>query len=172
MVVEQFVEIAHRIVYCTLSTVDEHGRPRSRLVHPVWQLTARARATPSRPSPVGCSPGPTPAEAGHLRRSPFVSCSYWDPVHDVAVAECAAEWVTDPAERAGVWSVVATAAPPVGWDPSTIFAGGVGDPGAGILRLTPWRLSSNRVADIAAGRPGAVWRAPAGVTSCRMPVPG
>ncbi|MDT7578039.1 MAG: hypothetical protein QOH17_4372, partial [Pseudonocardiales bacterium] len=35
-----FVEIAHRIVWCTLATVDGPDRPRSRLVHPVWQIGA------------------------------------------------------------------------------------------------------------------------------------
>jgi hypothetical protein len=43
---------------------------------------------------------PTPLKRSSLRHSPFVSCSYWDPAHDVAVAECAAEWETDPDERA------------------------------------------------------------------------
>ena len=36
MVVESFISIAHRIVWCTLATVDRRGRPRSRLVHPIW----------------------------------------------------------------------------------------------------------------------------------------
>ena len=31
-----FVEVAHRIVWCTTATVDDRGRPRSRVLHPFW----------------------------------------------------------------------------------------------------------------------------------------
>ena len=36
-----FVEMANRMVYCTLATVDRRGRPRSRMVHTLWEWTAR-----------------------------------------------------------------------------------------------------------------------------------
>jgi hypothetical protein len=36
---------------------------------------------------------PTPLRTAHLAATPFVSCSHWDPAHDVAVAECAATWI-------------------------------------------------------------------------------
>ncbi len=32
-----FVEMAHRIVWASVATVDAHGRPRSRVLHPLWQ---------------------------------------------------------------------------------------------------------------------------------------
>ena len=32
-----FVEMAHRIVWCSAATVDAQGRPRSRVFHPLWQ---------------------------------------------------------------------------------------------------------------------------------------
>jgi len=97
-VAEAFIAIAHRVVWCTLATVDRRGRPRSRVVHPIWEhggdslfgwLTSR----------------PTPLRRAHLAANPYVSCSYWDPAHDVAVAECRAEWVTrrrHPRARLGV----------------------------------------------------------------------
>ena len=31
-----FVEAAHTLVYCSVSTVDRAGRPRSRVMHPIW----------------------------------------------------------------------------------------------------------------------------------------
>ena len=34
---DAFMETAQRIVYCSLATVDRRGRPRSRLVHAVWE---------------------------------------------------------------------------------------------------------------------------------------
>ncbi|GAB4147314.1 MAG: hypothetical protein Fur0021_06020 [Candidatus Promineifilaceae bacterium] len=36
-VVPAFVEMAHRIVWCTAATVDRQGRPRSRILHPICQ---------------------------------------------------------------------------------------------------------------------------------------
>jgi hypothetical protein len=32
-----FVETAHRIVWCTVATVDGRGRPRTRILHPIWE---------------------------------------------------------------------------------------------------------------------------------------
>ena len=126
-----FVAIAHRVVWCTLATVDARGRPRSRLVHPVWELTPDG--------PVGrvCTRA-TPTKRAHLAHSPFASCSYWDPQHDVAVAECTATWDPDPAAS---WRVFSAPPPPVGFDPATMFAGGTDDPRAAVIVLRPWRCA-------------------------------
>jgi hypothetical protein len=37
LVAPAFVEMAHRIVWASAATVDKHGRPRSRILHPIWQ---------------------------------------------------------------------------------------------------------------------------------------
>src|SRR3712207_1757306 len=77
-IAEAFLAVAHRVVWCTLATVDRRGRPRSRVVHPVWEQADDGL--------VGwVTTRPTPLKQAHLRRTPFVSCSYWDPAHDVAV---------------------------------------------------------------------------------------
>ena len=40
MVVEdEFIAVAHRIVWCGVATVDRRGRPRSRILHPYWERT-------------------------------------------------------------------------------------------------------------------------------------
>ena len=144
-----FVAIAHRVVWCTLATVDRHGRPRSRLVHPVWIMDEGGpvgRVASRRSSPKGA----------HLAATPYASCSYWDAAHDVAVAECHAAWDPVPARS---WAVFAAFAPPVGFDPASVFPGGTGSADAGVLVLRPWRLRWGRAADLAAGRPQAVWTA-------------
>ena len=105
---------------------------------------------------------PTPLKRAHLRQHPFVSCTYWDPQPDLAVAECDARWEVDPTERERVWNLVAVPARPLGWDPVTIFPGGPADQKAGLLRLDPWRLSWYKAADMAAGGRPTVWQ-PAGV---------
>ena len=97
-VAEAFIAIAHRVVWCSLATVDRRGRPRSRLVHPIWELTNDGL--------VGwLTSRPTPLRRAHLAATPFVSCSYWDPAHDVAVAECAAAWVENAVAKRHAWEV-------------------------------------------------------------------
>lgn len=34
---EEFVERVHNIVWCSMATVDTRDRPRSRIVHPIWE---------------------------------------------------------------------------------------------------------------------------------------
>ncbi|MEU7816164.1 pyridoxamine 5'-phosphate oxidase [Pseudonocardia sp. NPDC049154] len=138
----EFVAIAHRIVWCTLATVDARGRPRSRVVHPLWTVEADAslvgRVTSRRSSP----------KSAHLAAHPYASCSYWDRQHDVAVAECHAEWDPEPARS---WHLFTEPDPPVGFDPAAMFAGGLSSPDAGIVVLRPWRVRWGRAAELAAG---------------------
>ncbi|HEY7591565.1 MAG TPA: pyridoxamine 5'-phosphate oxidase family protein [Actinophytocola sp.] len=132
---DEFVRIAHRIVWCTLVTVDRHGRPRSRVVHPYWERTGDGLTG-------WAFTRPTTPKVAHLARTPFVSCSYWDPAQEVAVAECAAALADDPESRRHVWEFFSTAAEPLGFDPKIM--GGVDhlDPVVTVLRFTPWRLAT------------------------------
>ena len=134
MVVEDaFVTIAHRIVWCTVATVDRRGRPRSRILHPYWERTGDRL--------VGwITTRPTPLALAHLEHSPYVSCSYWDATHDAAVAECEAEWVEDLEEKTHAWERFRAAPEPLGHDPYSIWPDGPATPDAGVLRLQPWRL--------------------------------
>jgi len=139
---DAFVRVAHRIVWCTLVTVDRRGRPRSRVVHPIWER-----------NPDGLTgllfTRPTPLKQAHLAATPFVSCSYWDPQHEVAVAECMAEFADDAETRKCLWDLFATTPEPLGFDPKILGGEDHLDPKITVLRLTPWRLSTG----------GNAWRA-------------
>jgi hypothetical protein len=154
-VVDAFVAIAHRIVWCTVATVDRRGRPRSRVLHPLWERGDEGLTG-------WITTRPTPLKRAHLERSPFVSCSYWDPAHDTAVAECRATWVHEESDRGRVWRLFEAAPAPLGHDPASIWPGGPGSPDAGVLRLEPWRLRALPAAALMAGEPGLSWRRPAG----------
>ena len=65
LVAEAFIAIAHRMVWCSLATVDRRGRPRARLVHPIWELHRR------RPRRLARVP-PLRRCARHLAATPFV----------------------------------------------------------------------------------------------------
>ena len=79
------------------ATVGPDLRPRTRILHPLWELDAEL---------VGwIVTRVTPVKVRHLAYSPYLSCSYREPGHEVAVADCRAEWVGDTATRQRVWEL-------------------------------------------------------------------
>jgi hypothetical protein len=130
-----FVEMAHRIVWATVATVDAAGRPRSRILHPYWQWDGS--------SLIGwIATEPTPIKRAHVGRSPYMSVTYWTGNHDTCTAECRVEWAFDDETRRWVWDLFKNAAAPVGYDPAAVpaWSGGPTSPAFAGLRLEPWRL--------------------------------
>jgi hypothetical protein len=130
-----FVEMAHSIVWATAATVDDAGRPRSRILHPYWIWDGA--------SLVGwVGTGPTPEKRAHLAHSPFMSVTYWTTTHDTCTAECRAELDFDPDTREWLWQTLKDAPPPVGYDPAIIpvWKDGPRSDAFAALRLDPWRL--------------------------------
>ena len=129
-----FIEMAHRIVWCTAATVDTQGRPRSRILHPIWQWDGQQLV-----GWVGTSP--TPVKSAHLESHPYMSMSYWSPSHDTCVADCDATLLFDDETRTMVWDLFLHGPPPVGYDPAIVptWKSPTADAFA-VLRLIPWRL--------------------------------
>ena len=69
VVAPAFVRMAHEIVWCTAATVDAKGRPRSRVLHPLWQWEGGKLTG-------WIATGPTPVKRAHLEASPYLSCNY------------------------------------------------------------------------------------------------
>jgi hypothetical protein len=130
-----FVEMAHRIVWASVATVDPAGRPRGRILHPYWQWDGTALLG-------WVATSPTPAKRAHLAHSPFVSVTYWSPDHDTCTAECSATLIYDDATRERVWNLFKEAPEPVGYDPAIIPPWSEGPLGEAFaaLRLVPWHL--------------------------------
>lgn len=129
-----FIEMAHRIVWATVATVDTHGRPRSRILHPIWQWDGTRL--------VGwIATSPTPTKRAHLAARSYASVSYWSPTHDTCVAECRAALMYDDDTRIMVWNLFREGPEPVGYDPAMVPAwpGPTAEPFAA-LWLEPWRL--------------------------------
>ncbi len=122
----EFIERVFKIVWCNVATVDTKGRPRSRILHPIWEGKVGWIGT-----------RPTSAKAKHLQQNPYVSLAY---VGDIALpvyADCKTEWVDDLAERQRIWDLYKSAPAPMGYDPLPIFGS---LEGFGLLKLTPWRI--------------------------------
>jgi hypothetical protein len=130
-----FVEMAHRIVWCTVATVDPSSRPRTRILHPFWMWDGEEL--------VGwIATGPTPAKSADLEANPNVSCSYWSPNHDTCTADGTAEWFFDDDTRTMVWDLFRNGPPPVGYDPAIVpvWKDGPLSPAFAALRVVPRRL--------------------------------
>jgi hypothetical protein len=129
-----FVEMAHSIVWCSAATVDAQGRPRSRILHPIWQWDGSQL--------IGwIGTGPTPIKRAHLNASPYMSLNYWTPSHDTCVADCRVEWALDDETRTKIWELFLNAPEPVGYDPSIIPAWESPTSEAfAVLKLEPWHL--------------------------------
>jgi len=108
-----FVDMAHRIVWCGVATVDQRGRPRSRVLHPIWQWDGESLHG-------WIATGPTPQKLAHLEQSPFVSCTYWAESQDTCTADCTATWYVDDDTRTMVWDLFKNGPAPVGYDPAMI----------------------------------------------------
>jgi hypothetical protein len=134
VVAPAFVEMAHRIVWCTVATTSADGTPRTRILHPIWEWDGSSLTGWIATSPL--SP-----KAADLAGTPAVSLTYWDPTHDTCTADCDAEWETTNVARQVGWDRFAHGPAPVGYDPSIIPAwSDPRVPAFGILRLTPRRL--------------------------------
>ena len=130
-----FIATAHRIVWATVATVDTRGRPRSRILHPIWEWDGTDLTG-------WIATSPTPVKRAHLAGRPDVSVSYWDPSQDTVSAECATTWILDDEGRREVWERFRTGPEPVGYDPAIVpvWADGPTSEAFGALRLDPWRL--------------------------------
>jgi len=129
-----FVEMAHRIVWCTATTVDAQGRPRSRILHPIWQWDGQRLI-----GWIGTSP--TPIKRAHLAAHPFMAVNYWTTSHDTCTADCRATLVFDDETRTQVWDLFLHGPAPVGYDPAIVPAWKSPTSDAfAVLRLEPWRL--------------------------------
>jgi general stress protein 26 len=142
---QEFMRRITRIVWCTVSTVDRKGRPRSRILHPIWEGSTGWIAT-----------GRHTLKTKHLAKNPYVSLSYWDQQHQQVYVDAKAEWDDSMEQKRRIWDLYKTTPPPLGYDPGMIWKGGPEDPTFGILKLTPWRIELFALRDMMGGGP-QVW---------------
>jgi general stress protein 26 len=124
----EFIERAHRMVWCDMATVGRDGRPRTRIVHPVWEGDT-AWMTSLRVGP----------KAEDINRMPYVSLAYVSDPLKPAYAECVASWVDDRDERIAIWERIAVIPQPLGYNTETMF-GSYDVLNLTMLRLDPWKI--------------------------------
>lgn len=126
-----FIGRVHSLVLCNCATVDTRGRPRSRILHPIWEGATGWVTTQK-----------NTLKLKHLERNPFVSLAYIGEPFKPVYVECQAGWVEELSERQRIWTLLRNTPGPLGFDPTETW-GDVADPINGLLRLTPWRIELN-----------------------------
>ena len=124
----EFIQRVHTMVWCSVATVDTHNRPRSRVLHPIWE-GATGWITTHRHS----------HKARHLAHNPHMSLAYITNIHTPVYADCVAEWADDLDEKRRIWELFKSTPPPLGYDPAVEFGTPEHDD-FGLLKLSPWRI--------------------------------
>ena len=78
----EFIERIHRMVWCNVATIDTLNRPRSRILHPLWEgatgwITTRRNLH----------------KAKHLAHNPYVSLAYIADLAKPVYVDCKTEWI-------------------------------------------------------------------------------
>lgn len=124
----EFIQRVHTMVWCSAATVDSQQRPRSRILHPIWEGATGWIGTHR-----------NSYKAKHLARNPHMSLAYIANVMGPVYVECTAEWVDDPAQKQRIWDLFKDAPEPLGYDPAPLFISADHE-NFGLLKLTPWRI--------------------------------
>ena len=140
-----FIDRVHSLVLCNCATVDTRGRPRSRILHPIWEGATGWVTTQK-----------NTLKLKHLAQNPFVSLAYLGEPFKPVYVECQAAWVDDLATRQRIWQWLRNTPEPLGFDPALTW-GDVEGPNNGLLRLSPWRIELNDYA--AEPAQTQIWRA-------------
>jgi hypothetical protein len=144
---DEFNKRVARIVWCTAATIDRKGRPRTRILHPIWEGTTGWIAT-----------GRHSLKEKHLAGNPHMSLTYWDPQHQQVYVDCRTDWDDSASEKKRIWELYKNTDPPLGYDPGMIWSDGPGAADFGILKLTPWRIEVSSIMDMMSGKEPLIWR--------------
>lgn len=137
-IAEEFHARVARMVWCNVASVDGDCRPRSRIMHPIWEgqtgwigtwLTS-VRSGHQSPS----------LKIEHLRANPYVSLAYVGDVMKPVYVDCRVEVRDDPASKQRFSELARALPPPYGYDPAELF-GEPDEPRYGVLRLEPMRIA-------------------------------
>jgi len=139
----EFLTRVSQAVYCSMATVDHLNRPRSRIMHPVWDGSIGWVIS-----------WPESHKARQLARNPHVSLAYIHDKEKPVYVDCSAEWVDHPPEKQRIWELHRSLPAPLGFDPLPHF-GSIDNPYYGLLKFTPWRIELANLG----GEP-LVWRNP------------
>jgi len=126
---EELISRIQKAVYCSVATVDRKGRPRSRIMHPIWDgHIGRVISWPQS------------HKTKHLHVNPYVSLAYIQDSLKPVYVDAVAEWVDDVNEKHRIWELHKSTPAPLGFDLEPHY-GLINHLYYGLLRFTPWRIA-------------------------------
>jgi general stress protein 26 len=139
----EFDRRVRAMVYCSLATIDAEGRPRTRVIHPIWDgatgwVTSEART----------------AKVKQIAANPAVSLAYIAEPFKPVFVECRAAVQNDSATRQRVWDLYCRTPPPYGADMTEVW-GELESPRYCVLRLDPWQIE---LYDLLNQQSRTIWR--------------
>jgi hypothetical protein len=124
----EFMQRVINAVYCSMATVDRKGRPRSRILHPIWE------------GPTGwVISWPESHKRKHLQGNPYVSLAYIADKEKPLYVDCMAEWIDEVSQKERIWELHKSIPPPLGFDPEPHY-GTIHHRYYGLLKFRPWRI--------------------------------
>ena len=126
---DEFIRRVHTMVWCNVATVDRLQRPRSRILHPIWEGGTGWIATHL-----------NSYKRTHLIHNPYVSLAYITDIHKPVYVDCTAAWVEERDQKVRIWDLFKNTPPPLGYDPAIDFVRPDHEK-FGLLKLTPWRIA-------------------------------
>lgn len=128
-IADEFSQRVRAMVWCSAATVDSRGRPRSRILHPIWE------------GPTGwIGTHRNSYKSRNLIRSPYVSLAYITDIMKPVYVDCVAAWVDDLETKQRIWNLFRDTPEPVGYDPAVDFIRPDHE-NFGLLQLKPWRIA-------------------------------
>ena len=124
----EFMARVSQAIYCSVATVDRQGRPRSRMMHPIWDGSVGWVIS-----------WPGSHKAKHLENNPYVSLAYIQDFKKPVYVDAVAEWIDNEGEKHRIWELHQKTPPPLGFDPEPHY-GSIHHHYYGLLRFTPWRI--------------------------------
>src|SRR5437016_6002657 len=125
----EFIQRVHSMVWCNAATIDSQQRPRSRILHPIWEgsmgwITTHRNSYKSK----------------NLSHNPYVSLAYITDVMKPVYVDCTVAWTDELDQKRRVWDLFKNAPLPLGFDPAQDFISPDHE-NFGLLKLTPWRIA-------------------------------
>lgn len=124
----EFIQRVHTMICCSGATIDSKQRPRSRVLHPIWEGATGWILT-----------HPHSHKARHLARNPYISLAYVANVHQPVYIDGRIEWVKELDQKQRIWDLFKNTPPPLGFDPTQDYIS-PDHPHFGVLKVTPWRI--------------------------------
>jgi hypothetical protein len=124
----EFIRRVHTMVWCSVATIDQKGRPRSRILHPIWEGSTGWIGTHRNSH-----------KSHHLEGNPHVSLAYIADVMKPVYVDCVTQWIDDLGEKQRIWALFKNTPPPLGYDPAHDYISPDHE-NFGLLKLTPWRI--------------------------------